>query len=83
MRKKLIVIGILASLIVASYLTWLDMSVWSLTRYQVKSHVVQNKQLPSTFENVRIVFVSDLHAYANGTAGSLDKILRDINRQAP
>jgi len=83
MRKKLIVIGILASLIVASYLTWLDMSVWSLTRYQVKSHVVQNKQLPSTFENVRIVYVSDLHAYANGTAGSLDKILLDINRQAP
>jgi predicted MPP superfamily phosphohydrolase len=59
------------------------MSVWSLTRYQVKSHVVQNKQLPSIFENIRIVFVSDLHAYANGTAGSLDKILRSINKQAP
>jgi len=83
MRKKLIVIGVLASLIVASYLTWLDMSVWSLTRYQVKSHVVQNKQLPSNFENIRIVFVSDLHAYANGTAGNLDKILRNINRLAP
>jgi uncharacterized protein len=83
MRKKIIIISVLATLIAASYLTWLDMSVWSLTRYQVKSHVVQNNQLPPTFQNVRIVFISDLHAYADGTAGNLDKILRYVNSQAP
>ena len=83
MRKKIVIIGILASLIVGSYLTWLDMSVWSLTRYQVKSHVIQSTRLPAAFTNVRIVFVSDLHAYANGSAGNLDKILRSINRLAP
>jgi predicted MPP superfamily phosphohydrolase len=83
MRKKLTIIGILASLIIASYLTWLDASVWSLNRYQIKSSVVQNAQLPKTFENIRIVFISDLHAYAWENAGNLDKILQTVNRLAP
>ncbi|TFG83027.1 MAG: hypothetical protein E4G74_01825 [Erysipelotrichales bacterium] len=83
MRKKLTIIGVLSALIIASYLIWLDASVWSLHRYHIQSHVVQSAQLPETFENVRIVFISDLHAYAKGYAGNLDKILRTVNRQAP
>ncbi len=83
MRKKLTIIGILASLIVASYLIWLDASVWSLNRYQIKSHVVQSTQLPSTFANVRIVYISDLHAYAVNTTENLDKILVEVNSLAP
>ena len=47
MRKKLILIGILATLIIAGYLLWLDATVWSIHRYPVKSYVVQNEQLPT------------------------------------
>lgn len=83
MRKKVTVIGILASLIIAAYLVWLDASVWSLHRYAVKSHVVQNAQLPETFENIRIVFISDLHAYADEGTGYLDKVLQTVNKSAP
>ena len=83
MRKKLTVITILAALIIASYLIWLDASVWSLNRYQIKSSVVQNSQLPKPFENIRLVFISDLHAYARSNAGNLDKILQTVNNLAP
>jgi predicted MPP superfamily phosphohydrolase len=83
MRKKLTIIGVLATLIIASYVIWLDASLWSLNRYRIKSPVVQSTQLPATFQNVRIVFISDLHAYANANAGNLDKILAQVNRLAP
>jgi predicted MPP superfamily phosphohydrolase len=83
MKKKLIIIGVLSSLIIASYLIWLDASNWSLHRYQIKSDVIQSTQLPSSFQNIRIVFISDLHAYANASAGDLEKILQEVNKLAP
>jgi predicted MPP superfamily phosphohydrolase len=83
MKKKWIIIGVLSSLILASYLIWLDASSWSLHRYQVKSEVIQSTQLPSSFQNIRIVFISDLHAYAHADAGELEKILQTVNKLAP
>lgn len=83
MRKKLILIGVLATLIIAGYLLWLDATIWSIHRYPVKSYVVQNEQLPSTFANVRIVFISDLHAFAEGRTDDFEAVLTKVNALAP
>jgi len=83
MRKKLWIVVVLAALILTGGLLWYDASVSSLTRIRTRNLTVSDATIPVDFENVRIVFFSDIHAYANTDASDLDRILTRINRLAP
>lgn len=83
MRKKLWIVVVLAALILTGGFLWYDASVSSLTRIQTRNLTVSDATIPVDFENVRIVFFSDIHAYANTDASDLDRILTRINRLAP
>lgn len=83
MRKKLWIILILVALILSGGLLWHDASVRSLTRIHTRNLTVTDTKIPADFENLRIVFFSDIHAYANTDASDLDRILTRINRLAP
>lgn len=62
--KALLLSLVLMGLIL--YIFYIDSTNAALTRLRVEKHDVVHEQIPSSFNNVKILYFSDLHAYSLG-----------------
>lgn len=64
--KALLLTFVLTGLIL--YIFYIDSTNAALTRLRVEKHDIVHDQIPASFNNVKILYFSDLHAYSLGDA---------------
>lgn len=83
MKKRWRIILIALCMITATALVAVDSTKWSIYRLKSVYRTISSTSIPTSFDDVTMVFFSDLHAFGYFSLADTQKIINKINALSP